>query len=461
MVSACAVRLIWGGPAEAKDITLRFMVPDWAPSRIMKELSDSNYHAPSGDHVSIAYDFVPWTNYYPQVINALASDSGHYNLVAAKGNWLGQLVEQGLIFKLNAFIDTDAVLKQAIADVNPAVLAAYASYPYRSSDIYGIPQMPDLLVSYFRRDLFCDASEQSAYRKQYKEKLPCTAEEMDRIDWGEFRRIGTFFKRKKGMRLAGKPLTNDFWGVAFQAAKPYDMFIAQAAGFIWQHGGEITGADSGAHPLGLVNAPAAVEGLQHYLSLLDLMPPEAKAARLDLSKIAELFQGGQLALAVSWIGPADALVNTKNADLVAKVGFAQAPGLSGPHGLVRWSSISGYPFVLSSANSDEQNLEALDFAKWWLSPDTQHAFAARGGQSAIESVYKDAKYLTYRPWNRVWAAQLEWQRDLWHIPQFYEFLLQAQDQLELAAKGAQDAKATLDNIARYEEQTLTQAGKLK
>ena len=35
-------------------------------------------------------------------------------------------------------------------------------------------------------------------------------------------------------------------------------------------------------------------------------------------------------------------------------------------------------------NTDVQNKEALDFCKWWLSTDTQIAFAKAGGQSALE-----------------------------------------------------------------------------
>ena len=65
-----------------------------------------------------------------------------------------------------------------------------------------------------------------------------------------------------------------------------------------------------------------------------------------------------------------------------------------------------------------------------------------GGQSAIKSVYADPKYVTYRPWNRAWAPSLEWQKDVWHVPQFFELLTQQQDQFDLAITGRQDAKTT-------------------
>jgi multiple sugar transport system substrate-binding protein len=126
--------------------------------------------------------------------------------------------------------------------------------------------------------------------------------------------------------------------------------------------------------------------------------------------------------------------------------------------MIRWSNIGGQPFVLTTWTTDAQIKEAVEFVKWWLSPEIQHQFAAGGGQSAIKAVYEDPKYVTYRPWNRAWAPQLDWQKDVWHVPQFFELLTQQQDQFDLAITGKQDAKTTLDNIAKFQQNLLTEAG---
>ena len=124
------------------------------------------------------------------------------------------------------------------------------------------------------------------------------------------------------------------------------------------------------------------------------------------------------------------------------------PGIKGADGkIIRWSNIGGQPFVLMTWNTDTQTKEALDFVKWWLSKDIQNAFAAGGGQSAIKSVYNDPKYVTYRPWNRAWAPSLDWQKDIWHVPEFFELLVAAAGAVRPAITGKQDAKTTLDNIA--------------
>ena len=115
-------------------------------------------------------------------------------------------------------------------------------------------------------------------------------------------------------------------------------------------------------------------------------------------------------------------------------------------------------FQVAMDATKPQIKEAVEFVKWWLSPDIQHQFAAGGGQSAIKAVYSDPKYVTYRPWNRAWAPQLDWQKDVWHVPQFFELLTQQQDQFDLAITGKQDAKTTLDNIAKFQQDKLKEVG---
>jgi multiple sugar transport system substrate-binding protein len=75
--------------------------------------------------------------------------------------------------------------------------------------------------------------------------------------------------------LAGKPADDDFYGIAYQAGKGYDFSSMQINGFIWQEGGDIW--DETKQPKGqaegVVNSPKAVGALEHYLRLIQYMPP--------------------------------------------------------------------------------------------------------------------------------------------------------------------------------------------
>ena len=281
------------------------------------------------------------------------------------------------------------------------------------------------------------------------------------MTWDDFKNVGEFFRRKKGEMLAGKPAEDDFYGIAFQAGKSYDFSSMQINGLIWQMGGNIwdeTKVPTG-QAEGVVNSPEAVKALAKYLSLIEYMPPVAKTGTMDIFKSDELFREGKVAMNVNWIGLGEASLDAKTSKVSDKLVFGMMPGTTGADGkLSRWSNIGGQPFVLTTWTTDAQIKEAVEFVKWWLSPAIQHQFAAGGGQSAVKSVYSDPKYVGYRPWNRAWAASLDWQKDVWHVPQFFELLTQQQDQFDLAITGKQDAKTTLDNIAKFQQRLLKEAG---
>jgi multiple sugar transport system substrate-binding protein len=385
-------------------------------------------------------------------------------MAVSDSQWLGAFVEGGYYMKINEFIDKDPELQAIFKDLHPALVAAYSTYPYKSDNYYGFPQMPDVLIVYYRKDVFCNEEEQAAYQKKYGQKLPCAPEEMDDVDWDQVKTFGEFFRRAKGDKLAGQTLDDDFYGIAYQAGKAYDNNCMQINGFIWQHGADIwdeTKVPDG-QAEGVVNSDTAVKAFEHYLSLLDYMPPVVKTGTMDIFKVDELFREGKVAWIIQWIGFGESTITPSTSKVAEKVAFAREPGLRGPDSkLVRWSNIGGQPFVLTTWNSDEVTKESIDFVKWWLSPEIQTEFARRGGQSGLKSVYSKPDYVTFRPWNRTWAASLDWQKDVWHVPEFFELLVEQQEQFDQAITGQISAKQALDNIAAFQQNLLTESGKIK
>jgi multiple sugar transport system substrate-binding protein len=454
--------IMMAAPAKAaEEVVLTMAVPDWPPTRIMKKFFDEQYKPKSGNTVKLEVDFIPWPDFYTRVNASLTSGEKKYNFIVSDSQWLGAFVEGGYYRKINDLLDADPEFKATLLSVHPNPLNAYSTYPYKSENYYGFPQFPDVLVTFARKDVLEHPEEQAAFQARFGMKLPATGEEIDAMDWDMFEKIGQFFQRKKGDKLAGQVLEDDFFGIAYQAGKGYDFSSMQINGFIWQHGGNIwdeTQVPNG-QAEGVVNSEAAIRGLDHYLRLLQYMPPLAKTGTMDIFKADELFRQGKVAMQINWIGLGEASLDPNSSVVSDKLVFGQMPGLKQADGsIARWSNIGGQPFVLTTWTTDAQIKEAVEFVKWWLSNDIQTQFAAGGGQSAIPAVYNDPKYNTFRPWNRAWAPSLDWQRDVWHVPQFFELLTQQQDQFDLAITGKQDAKTTLDNVAKFQQDLLTQAG---
>jgi len=249
-VAGFAATLFVGGAtvASAEDITLTMAVPDWPPTRIMKKMFDEQYKPASGNKVTLDVDFIPWPDFYTRVNASLTSGEQKYNFAVSDSQWLGAFVEGGYFRKVNDLIDADPELKATMEQMHPAVVAAYSTYPHKTPNYYGFPQFPDVIVTYGRKDVLCNDEEQAAFKAKFNAKLPCTGEEIDDMDWDMFEKIGQFFMRKKGDKLAGQVLDDDFYGIAYQAGKGYDFSSMQINGFIWQYGGNTWGMKPRSRP---------------------------------------------------------------------------------------------------------------------------------------------------------------------------------------------------------------------
>ncbi len=106
--------------------------------------------------------------------------------------------------------------------------------------------------------------------------------------------------------------------------------------------------------------------------------------------------------------------------------------------------------------------ESLELVKWWLSPETQLEFAKKGsGNAALQSVMSSSGYNDINPWNRGHAEVLPYQRDVWHTPEFFELLTQQQEEFDKAITGQVTAKEALDAIAKFQQELLTEAGRIE
>ena len=142
--------------------------------------------------------------------------------------------------------------------------------------------------------------------------------------------------------------------------------------------------------------------------------------------------------------------------------YGVPPGTRKDDGSIsRWSNIGGQPFVLTTWNNDDVIKEALGIVKWWLSKPVQVNFVKHGGQSGMLDVMDDPAYATWAPYNRAYLDNYKWQKDVWHIPEFFPLLTEQQEQLDKAITGQVTAKQALDTVAAFQDKLLREAGRIK
>ncbi|MEM1388458.1 MAG: ABC transporter substrate-binding protein [Pseudomonadota bacterium] len=462
-------------PVLANDITITMAAPDWPPTRFMKEHFDQTYVSPDGHTTTLEMDFIPWPSFYERVAASLTSGEQKYQMIVTDSQWLGAFVEGGYYLDLTDKIKADPELMAIMQDLHPALVSAYSTYPHRTRaqleeagevpapgvSYYGFPQFPDTYVTFYREDIFCDEGEMAAFMEAYGTNLPCSYEDWQDTDWTKWGQIGEFFQRDAGEMLAGEELTEPFYGIAYQAGKGYDFSTMQVNAFVWQRGGDIWDESKApdAQAEGVVNSEIAVEAFDEYLSYLQYMPPVAQTGQMDIFVIQDLYMQGKVGAIIDWVGLGEPVLDPSASTVHDKSAFAPAPGTRQEDGSIdRTGNIGGQPFVLTTWNSDEVVNEALNVVKWWLDPETQLAAVANGGQSGLMSVMAMPEYNDLRPWNRAHVEMIDWQKDVWHIPEFFEMLTQQQEEFDKAITGQQSAKEALDAVAEFQQELLEDIG---
>ena len=448
----------------AKTVEIIMAAPDWPPTRFMQEYFNSSFPQEGDTEIKLTLDFIPWDNFYTNVAASLTSGEQKYSMIVSDSQWLGAFIEGGYFQKLNKYIDADPELQAIFDDMHQGYKEGYTTYPYKSENYYGFPQFPDNYVNFYRTDIFCNPDENAAFRAKYGKKLPCTYADWEIVVWDDIFDINEFLTRKKGEMMAGKPLEDDMFGVTYQAGKAYDFSSMQINGFFWQFGGDIWREDQqpDAQAIGVVNSDINVEALTKYLDLLATMHPSHKTGGMGIFEMQALYLEGKIASMINWVGLGAPVVDPNLSKVNDITGYARQPGTMQDDGTIsRWANLGGQPFVLTTWMTQEEIDASFKIIKWWLSYDVQIEAVKAGGQSCMKSIIYSDGYNALAPWNAAYVASMDWQKDVWHIPEFFELLTQQQEEFDKAITGQQDAKTTLDNIAEFQQELLEEVDRIQ
>ena len=449
---------------QSKTVEIIMAAPDWPPTRFMQEYFNSNFPQSGDTEIKLTLDFIPWDTFYTNVAASLTSGEEKYSMIVSDSQWLGAFIEGGYFQKLNKYIDADPELQAIFDDMHQGYKEGYTTYPYKSENYYGFPQFPDNYVNFYRTDIFCNPDENAAFRAKYGKKLPCTYADWEVTVWDDIFDINEFLTRKKGEMMAGKPLEDDMFGVTYQAGKAYDFSSMQINGFFWQFGGDIWREDQQptAQAVGVVNSDINVEALTKYLDLLGTMHPSHRTGGMGIFEMQALYLEGKIASMINWVGLGAPVVDPSLSKVYDITGYARQPGTMQADGTIsRWANLGGQPFVMTTWMTDDEIDASFKIIKWWLSFDTQIAAVKAGGQSCMKSIIYSDGYNALAPWNAAYVASMDWQKDVWHIPEFFELLTQQQEEFDKAITGQQDARTTLDNIAEFQQELLEEVDRIQ
>ncbi len=300
-------------------------------------------------------------------IAALVRDTarrGMYDIVQVDQPWLGEVAEDGLLLKLDDWLDANPAIKNAWL---PGVLDAYCRY---REHYYAVPYLFGSQLLFYRKDLFSDPTVRSTFRKTHHYDLRAPK------NWSEFNQIAAFFTKSLN------PDSPVEYGVTLGGQEPNGAvceFMPRLFAFC---GGRFE-ADS---MLALLSSPEAVKALENYTESYRYAAPGSQNNWWD--EQAEQFGQGKAAMMILYLGHVSTLADRSKSKVIGKIGYDLLPG--GMPMLGGWT--------LGVNASSQHRDAALDFIAWTCARDLVIPFTLLGGTQPASWVYHNSELCAMYPW---------------------------------------------------------------
>ena len=280
----------------------------------LQSLDPLNYSGPLWEQltgIKIKVVEVPLAEVFSKIALEQRSGTGAYDVLDVVPAWTGDLVQMGALEPLDRYIDAFGY-RDEIKKIAPVFRDNWMSYGGKT---YALADDGDVLILYYRKDIFANPDLKKAFREKYGYDLspPKT--------WKQFSQIGSFLTdalKKDGVYGASMVCDPAFAQYLFQerfrneGGRYFDTATMQAT----------------------INSPTGVRVMTEMRSQNAFMPPGVE--KFNFAENLAVFLNGTSAMTISWppVGRwaagygADekALGFVPKSKIAGKVGYALPPG---------------------------------------------------------------------------------------------------------------------------------------
>jgi multiple sugar transport system substrate-binding protein len=284
--------------------------------------------------------------------NAVQASESEFDILTLNEQWYMQFYADGLVTPIKE-IDPNFVLDPQIIEYEYATRwDPELGYSSEKGEIYGLPINGNIMLYFYRKDLFDEAGL----------SVPQT--------WAEVEAAAQQFH------------SDDLSGYVVRANPPNWEFQA----FLASHGGNIIELDEATGEWEVnFNSPEAMEALTTWLKLGREYGPANYADNGQAEMIA-LMASGKVAQMVLVGASAPDFDNPEKSTVIGKVGAAPVPGASvGSNATMSGIWVMGIPHNLPQ----ERKEAALAFLEWALTKDAQLFYAQSGAIPVRQDVYEE------------------------------------------------------------------------
>ena len=456
------VGLVFATSAQARKITLRVIAPDWAPYHKIVEHLNPDYERLNPD-VKVEYDIVGFVALYEKQMTQLVTQSDIYDIYITDIVWFGQYSEAGWIENLTPYLKDPKLTPAGFNyfDFEPAIAVGlgiwdreiYGIDPveamrvaWEKNYIYGIPSNSDVGFLTYRKDLFDHPEEKASFLVEYGYELTPPRNYKEYLD------IAKFFTRKTGEKLAGKTLTEDFYGTTIIGIKA--DYVTQAyLTMLYTFDGKFF--DENWRPV--FNSPEGLAALETYVKMAQFAPPgpaeqgySENIATMCAGKAAIQFQDINCIAGISR-DPVQSKVSGK----VASITMSAGPGGN-------WvPQCGGFGLAINKASNYKK--EAWDYLSWVKNPENDLKLELLFPSATRTSTLRHPD--RYKTWDfadvvsKSVASEIpDFRPRVAEYPELTEILMV---ELSAAVSGVKTPKNALDTAAEKIEALMKSRGYIK
>lgn len=409
-------------------ITLTMLWFEWPPAQALEDLANE-YYKKERPNVTVKVNTVPIANWHDAIFTQFAARKTDFDMPILDSQYIGEAVENGNILDLTDFanenIDKDAY--------DPYLLAAYGQYPQGETGeldpdgkLYGLPLLGDTWAMMWRKDLM-------------GEEPPATWDEM-------IAAADKCQNENPGMS-----------GMAFHQSKDADAAAVTYNTVNGVYGGNLWDPEERTIE-GVVNDDAGHKAMDVLVNQMKPLTPKG-SGNWFIDEVNAAMAQGKVCVAFNWVAtlggqldPEQSTLGKTPEEIQEKLGFAALP-----EGETNFVPLGGMGMHISKYSSEENQAEALNFIKWFETPEVQKLWAQAGGVPARTDALESPEFLEAAPWNPVYAESVPRLRDFWNLPEYAKLLEIQSTNVNAALNGTKDPAQALNDIAAEQQAILDES----
>jgi multiple sugar transport system substrate-binding protein len=419
--------------AQEKFITIHWA--QWAPADYLQKLSDG-FTKETG--IKVIVEQTPWETFVQKYNVEMVAKSDAWDIIVGDSQDVGTMATGGHYVELTDWIKKNNVDK----DFTEASLEYYGAYPKGSGKYWGVPTEGDALGWAYRKDLFEDPKNKEAFKAKFGYDLDVPR------DWQAIMDIAQFFHNPD----------KKFYGISIYGDNGYDSLAMFAEQMIWVFGAEL-GDPKTMKVDGILNTPAAVQGIEFYKKLFQFTPPGFGDA--FFVKANDAFTAGIVPMTCNFFAFFPGLANEATNPFAKVTGYFPCPPQKGRDGVTRQFAALGGQAASVVSYSKKKDL-AMKWLDWFIKPATQMEWARLGGYTCHKATLASEEFLKAAPYNPAFKKSMEIFKDFWAVPEYSDLMKTFSETLgKYIIRNEGTAKGVLDECTQKWETTFRDAGYYK